>query len=498
MKIRSYEKAVEYLESFIGKVRFEITPEFLKHHDPLERMRVLLSLLGNPQNKFPSVLVGGTSGKGSAVYLISHILTTAGYKTGLTLSPHLQKINERIQINNKEISDNEFTKLTTSMIRIIEKMKKMKIGVPSYFEILVAMAFTYFAREKIDIAVVEVGMGGEFDATNTLNPLIAVLTNVGLDHTKVLGNTVEKIAKTKAGIIKTEDLRFRLGEFTNLQSLIVSRRHPIIVSGVTQQSVIEIVESKCKDVNAKLNLLWRDFGYKVKKENIKGINFDFISHEETLENLKLSLLGNYQVENASIAVKTVLQLRKFACLPAGRGFKVSDNVIRKALKTSFFAGRFEVVRLTSFAHHKISLTLILDGAHNPTKMKAFLETLKELFPKEKKIFIVGFKFDKDIKKMLKEILPVADKIIVTEFKGKTDMKVHASASAFKIAKEINLACRQAGKLSNKVIKVEKNSKKALKKALGNLTMEQFNNGTIIVITGSLYLVGEVRNYLFKK
>jgi len=215
MQIKSYNEAIRFLENFIGKIRFRIDPEFLKHHDPLTRMRVLLRLIGNPERKFPSVLVGGTAGKGSTAYLISHILTTAGYKTGLTLSPHLQKVNERLQINEEQISDEVFVKMLNLVVSSIEKMKRMsallrpaslgfagQVGAPSYFEILIAMAFKYFAEAKVDIAVVEVGMGGEFDATNTLYPLVSVLTNVSLDHTNVLGGTVQKIAKTKAGIIK--------------------------------------------------------------------------------------------------------------------------------------------------------------------------------------------------------------------------------------------------------------------------------------------------------
>ena len=202
MNITIYQQAVKYLESFIGKVRYRIDPEFLKRHDPLERMRVLLSLLGSPQDKFSSVLVGGTSGKGSTTYLISHILVSSGYKTGLTISPHLQKINERLQINGKSISNEKFTEIVGSIVDTIELMKGMSVGAPSYFEILIAMAFLYFAQNQVDIAVVEVGMGGEYDATNTLYPLVAVLTNVSLDHTNVLGGTVQKIAKTKTGIIK--------------------------------------------------------------------------------------------------------------------------------------------------------------------------------------------------------------------------------------------------------------------------------------------------------
>ncbi len=495
MEITNYKQAINYLEGFIGKILFKVNKEFVKKHDPLERMRILLSLFGNPQGNFKSVLVAGTSGKGSTSYLISHMLTTAGYKTGFTLSPHLQKINERLQINGKEISDDAFAKLTSSMIRIIEAMKKMPVGAPSYFEILVGMAFKYFAKEKVDIAVVEVGMGGEFDGTNTLNPLIAVLTNVGLDHTNVLGNTVEKIAKTKAGIIKNEDLRLKIEEY-NHRSLITNRKSLVVVSGVTQQSVIQIVEDRCKDVGVRLNLLWRDFGYKIRKENTKGTSFDFIqhlsepsqkkgagfiSHEENFLDLELSMLGQYQAENASLAIKTILELKKL-------GFKIEESAVRKALQTAFFPGRFEIINYTLDARR---YTLILDGAHNPVKMKEFIKSLKKLYPKERKIFIVGFKFDKDIKKMLKEIVGVADEIIVTQFKAKTDTNLYASADAVEIKNQI-LKLKSEAKVA-----VEKDSEKALEKAFNLLKTQYPNNPSLLVVTGSLYLVGEIRSKLTK-
>lgn len=461
MKITSYKQAVRYLESFIGKILFKVDKEFLKKHDPLERMRALLSLLGHPQDKFKSVLVGGTSGKGSTAYLISQILTTSGYKTGFTLSPHLQKVNERLQINNAEISDEKFMEMVSSVKPAIEKMSSLKIGAPSYFEILIGMAFKHFADQKVDIAVVEVGMGGEFDATNTLSPLIAVLTNVGLDHTEILGKTVEKIARTKVGIIK---------------SLSSSATPLVVVSGVKQPLIVKIVEDRCKKVGAELNLLWRDFGYKIKKENVSGIDFDFISHEETLDDLKLSLLGQYQAENASLSIKTILELRKF-------GFKISDKTIRKALSNAFFPGRFEVVRGPTPA----TPLIVLDGAHNPTKMKEFLKSLKKIFPKERKVFIIGFKFDKEIKKMLKEVLGATDEVIATEFKSKTDVAVHASAEALRIKDEL-LRMNYRGKII-----VEKDSGKALERGFNILKTQYPNNPSVIAVTGSLYLVGEIRS-----
>ncbi len=507
MKTNNYKQALEYLESFIGKIYYKIDPQFLRHHDPLERMRIFLSLLGDPQEKFKSILVGGTSGKGSTAYLISHILKTAGYKVGLTISPHLQKVNERLQINGEQISDEKFTDIVSSMIQTIELMRKMPVGAPSYFEILIAMAFKYFVDRKVDIAVAEVGMGGEFDATNTLYPLVAVLTNVGLDHTDILGKTIEKIARTKAGIIKLHGVLSKVippasapstGSVRAVGSPSSFATPLVVISGVKKSSVIKIIEDRCEKVGAKLFRLGKDFD------------------ESIIENYKLSLLGDYQKENASLAVEAVLQLKKFGFshfAEASRDKKVLEKDIRKALSTAFFPGRFEVIKCHpelvsgSPARRQVSLrknemlkpvqhdkkaTIVLDGAHNPVKMKEFLKSLKKLFPKKKKIFIIGFKFDKDIKKMLREIVKVADEIIVTEFSAKTDVSLHASADAESIKYEV-LSIKKDVKVA-----VEKDSQKALEKALvmSNLAMKQFNNRAIIVVTGSLYLVGEIRSYLF--
>jgi folylpolyglutamate synthase/dihydropteroate synthase len=336
-----------------------------------------------------------------------------------------------------------------------------------------------------------------------------------------LGNTVEKIAKTKVRIIKTwgpADSYPHASAPSNYEGLpsagsVRAVGSPssgvtprlVVVSGVKQPSVIEIVEERCKEVGAKLYRLGKDF---------------------KLTTLPVALLGDYQKENASLAIKVILEFEKL-------GFKISENAIRKGLKTAFFPGRFEVIQLArqprvsddarlhvskkqllnsaslsksqlqskskltfsssesglsrSINSHLSSLIshLVLDGAHNPTKMKEFLKSLKKIFPRQKKIFVVGFKFDKDIAKMLKQIVKVADKIIVTEFKAKTDVAVHASAEALRIKDEL-LRMKYRG-----TITVEKDSGKALKKAI-KMKPE------LIVVTGSLYLAGEVRGALTTK
>src|SRR3989344_4068481 len=217
--IRTYQQAVKYLEKYI--------PTSSKKHPGIlgiERMRMLVDLLSNPQNSYKTIHVGGTSGKGSTSTLIASILSMK-LKTGLHTSPHLEKVNERISIDRKDISNKDFVELLNEIKPAVEKMEKESIGAPSYFEIITAMAFFYFRKEKVDIAVIEVGMGGKFDATNVVESEVAVLTNVGLDHTDVLGETVEEIATDKAGIIK---------------------HGTSIITGVKQPSVIEIIKSKVK------------------------------------------------------------------------------------------------------------------------------------------------------------------------------------------------------------------------------------------------------------
>ncbi|MBP9719096.1 MAG: bifunctional folylpolyglutamate synthase/dihydrofolate synthase [Candidatus Levybacteria bacterium] len=446
--IKTYDQAVEYLKSFIPFTLYQ-TDAFQKKElkDPLDRMRYLLNLLDNPERKFKSVLVGGTSGKGSTSYLISHILTIAGYKTGLTLSPHLVRINERIQINNEEISDAIFVEMVNQVIPAIEQMRKSTYDVPSYFEITIAMAFLYFAKEEIDIAIVEVGMGGEYDATNTLEPLVAVLTNVSLDHTQFLGETVEEIAETKGGIIKN----YELG--------ITNYERPIVVTGVSQPSVIKIIENRCEKVGAKLYRLGKDF---------------FVTDEQ------IGLEGEYQKENASLAIETIKQLHHF-------DFFVSESIIRKSLKTATFPGRFEEIK---WKMENGKWKIILDGAHNPAKMHAFVTSLQKIYPQQKKVFIIAFKKDKNIEDMLKEIIPVAESIVATEFAIGTDTMI--SNASYKVDDLTSLILHLK---SDTNIFIEKDSVKAVEKAISlacHSEQSEESYDPIIAITGSLYLIGELK------
>ena len=334
--IKTYREARKYLEGFIP---FIIDHSADPSSNPLDRMAYLLKLLNDPQNKFPSVVISGTSGKGSTSYLISHTLTLAGYKTGLTLSPHLEHITERMQINNIFLSDKKFINLLNELIPKLETMRQSKYGPASYYEILLAMAFVLFAKEKVDIAVVEVGIEGKYDATNLINPLIFVLNNISLDHTQILGNTVYRIAK---------EATFRIKNLKHIGKI-----KPSVITGVIQPSIISLIEKRSRESKATLKQLNKDFNYKVISERKKGVMFDF-STQTYKKRFLIALKGTYQASNAAIALTTVRELKKF-------GFQIGERFLAKALITAVFPGRFEVLTFSGSI-------FILDGAHNRVKI----------------------------------------------------------------------------------------------------------------------------------
>lgn len=470
--ISSFEESVRFLESFIP-------PPEKKHPGKLglERMKYLVNLLGNPQLKYPTIHVGGTSGKGSTATIVVSILA-AKYKVGLHTSPHLGRINERVGIFSRRplaisargllikkdlISDDEFVALLNKIIPSIKKLESSEYGKPSYFEIVAAMAFLYFAKKKVDIAVIEVGMGGRFDATNVIRPLVAVLTNVGLDHTEVLGKTVEEVAKDKVGIIKPR-----------IQ----------VVSGVSQPGVVQIVEESCRKNKAPLSLLERDFYFIIKKITEKESRFDYIVKGSdlkgakglTLSNLRLSLLGEHQVANASLAIRAIELFKKGSDLKGAKGLTLS--IIRKALLSVFMPGRLEIIKKQPL--------VILDGAHNPDKAKALAKAIRKIFPEKRVITVIAIKNDKDARAILSELLPISSKVIFTRFHLTSDLGVVSSfepTELMAVVKEID---------REKKIGIINEAKKAVSEAIRSAEGED-----LILVTGSLYLIGEVRkNFQF--
>lgn len=453
--ITTLKEAQEYLESFIRPTVFERVKEDSHLKDPLDRMRVLLTLLGDPQKQFKSVQISGTSGKGSTAYLLGNILTKAGYKTGFATSPHLQRISERMQVNMEEISDHGLLELVGQLVPVNEKMKNLPVGEPSYFELLTALAFMYFAKEKVDIAVVEVGLEGKYDATNLLDPLIVVLTNISKDHTELLGETEEQIASEAFSIIRQNN----------------RGTAPVVITGISQPLILEILMQRARLINARTQILGKDFSFAIASHTQTGVCFSFSTHEMKIDNLEVRLRGDYQVANASLAIACLLALRS-------AGFSISFDEIRQGLQTAFFPGRFEVLTYRN-------KTIILDGAHNSAKMQAFLQALSEYYPQETKTFIIGFKKGKDILPMLKGLLAKDGRqYIFTQFHKTADYARSVTMDLIELKDNVDSL------ITADNISFQKTVPEAFEQALKTAS-------DIVIVTGSLYLVGEMRDLLDK-
>ena len=475
----SYIEVRKWLENFIPHT-------WTRKELGLERISYLLKLLGNPQDKFKSIHIAGTSGKGSTAYYLARLLQSSSQKpikVGLHISPHLVDIRERMQINGQLIKLTKFTKLIEDIKGPVESMKNSKVGFPSYFEILVAAAFLYFAQEKVDWAVVEVGLGGRLDATNVLNPALTVITNVGLDHTDILGTKVEKIAFEKAGIIKAGVPIITGCPSTHFVRSGSSNLHN---SSGSSRKALDVIEKVAKEKNASL--------IKVNtRTEEKALKFDVIRNI----NLPIDTFRynnyNFAFTNKLLALTVVKTL----------GITLRGEQIDKAF-SSTFPGRFE----------EIEENVILDGAHNVDKVKFLISNLQLMYSQDLKvqisnnkargassatargrssnvILIVAFKKGKDWKKMVDLLiknLPVS-KVIATKFHAVTDMGKYQAVDPKVIAKYVRSVYRIQ-------TAVYGNSPEAVFETLqardASSATARGRSSNVILVTGSLYLVGEAR------
>lgn len=310
------------------------------------RSQELLERLGNPQDKLKFVHVAGTNGKGSVCACLSKILTAAGYQVGLFVSPHLKRFNDRIYFNGTEIGDEDFARLASCIRAQAEVME----DAPTVFEIMTAMGMLYFAEKQCDLVMLEVGMGGRLDSTNVIRtPEAAVITSIGLDHTKELGDTLEKIASEKGGIIKTGGT--------------------VIVDG-SNTAVMPVFEKICQETGA---LLVTSAPEQIRNVVLSpaGEVFDY----KDLKELHLSLTGVYQMNNAAVVIETLRVLEQ-------KGYRIGEAALRKGLSEVYWPGRFE--RL----HEQP--TFLVDGSHNPDGIRALLESLRSYFPDKKSVFCWAF------------------------------------------------------------------------------------------------------------
>ena len=398
----------------------------------LGRTQELLEKMGNPEKKLKFVHIAGTNGKGSTAAMTASILSKAGYRTGLYTSPYIYRFHERIQVDGVEISDEELAEITEYVKPLADSMAQS----PTEFELVCCIAFEYFYRKKCDIVVLEVGMGGAWDATNVIEvPEVAVITNIGLDHTEYLGDTVEKIAETKSGIFKPHG-------------------HGVVYRSTP--SVEAVYERVCAERDVSLRKADFD-GLVLKAHTLEGQVFDCGSRK----NLVLPLLGDHQLHNASVVLAIADTL-------IGEGWKISEQNIYDGIRDVRWPGRFDIVcRKPLF---------IIDGGHNPQCIEALVKNIRDYLAGKKVIALTGVLADKDYADMYKPVMPLVDRFVCITPPNPRKLE----------AEQLARYLRQAGAQAQASESILDGVKKA---------MDLAGKDGVVLCFGSLYSIGGIRDAL---
>lgn len=398
----------------------------------LDRMRQTLALFNHPENQFPSLHIAGTNGKGSTAALLHNILQQAGYRTALYTSPHLESFTERIRIGHEEIAQTEVVSLADEIWHCTAEA-----NVPlTFFEFITVMAFIYFARNRVNVAVIEVGLGGRLDATNVVTPLVSVITTIAKDHEAYLGPDELSIAREKGGIIKP--------------------RIPVIC-GKVSEPVTAVLQEIARLRESPAYFLGTSFSFLLKNESL----FDYIGIKQNLSGLALALRGRHQLANASLALAALELVNEY--------FPVPQVALRYGLETVQWPGRLELISERPL--------VILDGAHNPEGVRALADALIELRQGRKIKLLFATMADKEWQLMLEILAKLADEIIFTR------VSMERSADPELLAKNIPVP------IPSRVIQDSQTALAAL--------LDRAQPDDILVVAGSLYLLGEVRPRLSK-
>ncbi|MFB6801837.1 bifunctional folylpolyglutamate synthase/dihydrofolate synthase [Peribacillus butanolivorans] len=400
----------------------------------LSRMETLLTKLGNPQEGLKYIHIAGSNGKGSTLHYIKEILLAEGIRVASFTSPYLIRMNEQLKINTDEISDNDFVAAFQELWPIVQEMDSAGNG-PTQFEILTAMAFSYFSKKEVDLVLMETGLGGRLDTTNVIQPLLSIITSISLEHTNILGNTLAEIASEKAGIIKSG---------------------APIISGVTAEEPAKVIEEKAASADVPYYQLGRDFYVNDVKQSKHGQSFSISLDNRSIRNIDLQMLGRHQIDNAALAVAAVMLVIE----------GIDEKSIRKGIGEAKWNGRFEKISDEPL--------VIIDGAHNPAGIEVLIETLKTHYPDYTYRFIFSSFRDKDYSKMLHMLEKEAIEIIITEFNHER------AADAEKLY--------QQSSHENKSI--DKDWQSAIRKG-----RQKTGEKEILVITGSLYFLSLVREFI---
>ncbi|SFJ42231.1 bifunctional folylpolyglutamate synthase/dihydrofolate synthase [Thermoflavimicrobium dichotomicum] len=411
----------------------------------LERMEWMLERLNHPERRLKFIHIAGTNGKGSTAAMISTVLVEAGYKTGLFVSPYVTKWNERIQVDGEPISDESLVKWANHLYPLFVEMMEEGPGAPSPFEFWTLVALCYFAYEAIPWFIVwETGLGGKWDATNVVFPLVSVITQIGMDHKEFLGDTITHIAQEKAGIIKPG---------------------VPVVCGTTCPEATQVIVDEAKQKKCRLYVMNEDFHIDLIERTMDSQTFRFSNIYRSLDALKIPLAGEHQLQNAATAIMTLEVLRQYYATI------LEDFHFELGLRKVSWPGRLEKISEQPF--------ILLDGAHNPDGMNALVKAVSAFYTYDRCLAMVAMMRDKEVDEMLKPLLTITDQILVTEV---------ADAPRALPANELAERIKQMAPEKN--VEVVSSVEKGLQ-----CLKEWAAAKDLVLITGSLYLVSEARSLL---
>jgi dihydrofolate synthase / folylpolyglutamate synthase len=406
----------------------------------LQGIQRLLQSLGNPEQKFPTIHIAGTNGKGSTASMIAAMFTAAGYKTGLYTSPHLIQFNERIRINGKPIASRDLSRLTTLI------HPEVVYGNNTFFEAATAICFQYFSEQHVDIAIIETGLGGRLDATNVLTPLVSVITTIGLEHTHILGSTIQKIAKEKAGIVKSK---------TPCVTAVSDTSARKVIAGVCEKRLAPFRYVQSKQI-------------RIRHSSLLGFTADFYLSSHSLYNTKVSLPGTHQAMNALVSLSAIEEINQ------RKQFHIPERAVRKALgdvqRYSGLQARLSIVQ-------KKPVLIVADVAHNPDAIKTLCEVLQNIHHKKFRI-VFGLMQDKNLSPMIPAISSLAETLAVVQARTERSRLTDEIAQAFQ---ESHIPVKQYSSV-----------------ARGVRALLHEDSSLPILITGSHFVVGEALAILHGK
>ncbi len=427
----TYDEAMNYISS-VGK--------FGSNYG-LERTFRILELLGNPHEKLKMIHIAGTNGKGSTTAMITKVLRGYGYKVGMYTSPYLEEFEERIQINGENIEKDKLVKLLEQVKVAIKKVIEEGFEHPTEFEIITALMFLHFYNEKVDYAVIEVGLGGRLDSTNVIIPKVSVITSISLDHVNILGDNLKDIAKEKTGIIK--------------------EKVPVVLYP-QEKDAEEVVLKASKEKNSKIYLLKKEDCRLIDINNDKLYQNVEVKSIKNTYNIKLPLLGEHQILNLSVALNTIETLFE------KENIIINRELIEKSLEDVKWIGRLEVLRKKP--------TVVIDGAHNIDGIRALRKNVEKYFKYKKLYLLLGILADKQVKEMVKEITPIAEKVYA----------LTPNSDRAELCEDLK---KEILEYNSNTVALE-NYEEAFE-----LTLKEAEEDDLILISGSLYMIGDMRKII---